>query len=385
MHALGLELFLELEHMDLGPSLRCKDEELRGFQERFCRGDTTGLVEFLGKHLLSNKDADTFADAPIIAPGNEERNFMNPKLLKRFAEKRGDRVISWHLPNSLCSYDVPVQQALNNMTENNHTAAKLLADYNPQLMGHFCAGSPMVFTSNYNPMRGVAKSVPGTLWGLAWTDPAREKAALEFLAANTGDVVLPHGLEPVVLARPHLPDSVRATWPAHLTLVPGDIVLPVEVKTEFIRIRGATGAKLTVKIEKPQFDLAFLRTIHKAQGASVLQIIVSLMHRPCKPPPPDFFAFNVAFTRTSDSAGLRLLVASLSDLEYIASLRPPPELLAFMEGYDTSGRWIQERAFKALERLRLAKPVPPVVTDSKRKRKSSAASRSTKVIYTLIQ
>jgi hypothetical protein len=351
MHALGLELFLKLERLQLTYNLRCKDDELRHFQEQLRLGNTAGLVNYGRSHLLTSADAAKFAGAPIIAPGNEERNYMNPILLQEFAARRGDRVISWHLPNSLSGYNEPIERTLNN----NSIAGKLLTDLNPQLMAHFCAGSPIVYTSNESTERGIANGTPGEQYSLAWTTDKAQRAAQDFIDSNPGNITLPRGLEPVVLARPHLQDALLQKWPSTLTLVPGDIVLPVEVKNEYVNVDGA-GAKVVVSIEKPQYDHCFIRTIHKAQGSSLHHMIVSLMRRPgnLKPPPPDFFAFNVAFTRCTTGDELRFLVAQPSDCDYLATLRPPPELLAFMDGYDNTGRWNKQQAFAALLKRREA-------------------------------
>jgi hypothetical protein len=89
------------------------------------------------------------------------------------------------------------------------------AGLNPELTGHFSPGAPMFFLKNINPLRQLANGSPGELHSLQFPSADVRAAALQFLAANAGDVVLPPGLEPsAVLAVPTLKDEVRAAWPA---------------------------------------------------------------------------------------------------------------------------------------------------------------------------
>jgi hypothetical protein len=209
----------------------------------------------------------------------------------------------------------------------------------------------MFFLKNINPLRQLANGSPGELHSLQFPSADVRAAALQFLAANAGDVVLPPGLEPsAVLAVPTLKDEVRAAWPAELTLVPGDVVIPVNMATKAKTI-AAGKRKVTVAIESAQYDLGFVSTIHKAQGLTMPRVIMSLLNRPGTPSREDFHALYVLLTRVKRGGDFRVL-ADLTDLDFVEDLLPPVELLAFEEGYGEDGTWHRDRAMAALDRHR---------------------------------
>jgi hypothetical protein len=154
---------------------------------------------------------------------------------------------------------------------------------NPQLMAHFVAGAPGFLTTNTNPLRGLANGTSCIMYAIQWNNDDIRDQALQFLASNQGDVVLPDGLKPSnILIQPILRGDIHDQWPADLTCVLNEIVIPVEFKKEKDTVRSGMRS-IPVVIEKPQFDLGFISTVHKAQGATLDRVIASFLDRPCIP------------------------------------------------------------------------------------------------------
>jgi len=206
-------------------------------------------------------------------------------------------------------------------------------------------------TTNINPSKGIANGVRATLSSLEWATEERRVEALEWLRDNPdGDVILPRGLEPAcVLVRPDLREEVEATWPTTGRLEAGHVTIPIpNEKDEYELVAGATS--VLVEVTRPAYDFTFASTIHKCQGATLERVIYSLLKRPCRPSREDFHSIYVAITRVRDGDDLRILIDRFDELDFIDDLRPPPDLLAFLAGYDASGKWREDLALAALDR-----------------------------------
>jgi hypothetical protein len=192
-------------------------------------------------------------------------------------------------------------------------------------------------------LRGGGKA---TLYALDWPTDATRTAALEFLSTHaTGDVVLPDHLRPTeILVRPSLSDALKAQWSPDMTLVEGDIIIPVDMRTDEVQIStgGLSTRRFTAKVECHQFELAFVSTVHKSQGSTLKKIIISLLNRPFPPRRNDWHAIYVALTRVRSGDDLRVL-ADAADLNFLDHLRPPADLLQFIAGYDENGIWSRAR------------------------------------------
>ena len=50
---------------------------------------------------------------------------------------------------------------LERSTGGNRHAVDWVVEHNPELMAHFCPGTPVYFTSNISPLRGIANGSKG--------------------------------------------------------------------------------------------------------------------------------------------------------------------------------------------------------------------------------
>jgi len=335
----GAQLFISFRRYVLSINHRsANDPDLTQFCSNFRQGITTGLVEYLQQHILTSEDADTFVNAPIISPGNLERHHSNFVLLRNFARRNNTRVISWVVPCTFPGVTGSAVDIIANMS--NRETADRIFQLNPELRQHFVVGAPVYNKFNTNPLRGLANGTKAFQYALEWKTPEMRRQALEFLETNSvNDVVLPYGLEPSqILERPILNNELTNSWPDDCTLIPGDIIIPIQKVSKTISIT-AGARNINVSIKRFDFEFGFIKTVHIMQGQSEPIMIISLLDRPGLPTRADWTSIYTALTRLILGNNLRI-IGRANDLEFITSLRPPADLVHFNNSYDENGDWI---------------------------------------------
>ena len=231
-------------------------------------------------------------------------------------------------------------------------------------------------TDNANPNRALANGVKAEQYALVWHDVIIRQQVLQFLESNSGDIYLPNGWEPdEVLVRPILTDSMKKEWNESFTLIPDDYIIPVR----FTKQRATLYARqisIEAIIEEPEYESAFIYTIHKAQGLSIPKVIISFLDRPTLPSRKCFFSTYVALSRVERGDDFRVL-ADLNDLTYLKDLTPPIDLLAFIYGYDENGIWNANRASTELIRLK-----DMIKSENKNKSSSNKSKKTTSTSIT---
>ena len=352
--------------MELVGSMRCSDPTHDKICSNLRQGCTDGLMEYLLNHKLTREDNELFHDAPIISPGNPERYYINFKEIQRFAASHNRQVIVWLLRVHYAKGTGSFQKDILNCSEDPIACLQQLQSHEPQLFGYFCAGAPCCLTVNINTSCGLANGVQGTMYSLVWPteELTHEVTTIVDKEPKNQMVFLPIGLEPCqVLVRPQLSESLKENWPAALSVVANDVIVPISYQSKTIELRNPL--KCSVKVELLNLDLAFIGTVHKAEGLSVEKLIVSLLRRPVTPYFPDFNTMYVAITRVRKGCQFRILCNNLTlhgDLDYVSALKPSPHLIAFLHGYNDDGVWDSKRAKEKL--IDLGLPQKDIATHS---------------------
>ena len=349
----GARLFILFRRYVLRINHRsANDAILTQFCSNFRQGITTGLVEYLQEHILTSEDAQEFVNAPIISPGNLERHHSNFVLLRNFARRNNTRVISWVVPCTFPGLTGSVVDHISNMS--NRETADRIFQLNPQLRQHFVVGAPIYNKYNTNALRGLANGTKAFQYALEWRTPEIRRQALQYLETNAvNDVVLPYGLEPFqILERPVLNNELTNSWPDNCTLIPGDIIIPIEKVRKTISITAGS-RNIDVSIKRFDFEFGFIKTVHIMQGQSEPIMIISLLDRPGLPTRADWTSIYTALTRLILGNNLRI-IGRMNDLEFITSLRPPPDLVHFNNSYDDNGNWIWNAVLRRHDILRAA-------------------------------
>ena len=350
--SLGMRLFKSFRLRSLPEQVRCVDPTHAEFCENFRKGITTGLTAYFQQHILNPADRKAYSYVQLISPGNPERIYLTPLILSEWAKGRGDRVVMWKLAATFRGTAMSVTDTLAGLGSRHQDLGSFAAGLNPEIMGSFVAGAPIFLRWHlkHNPIRGLANGSRANLYALEWSTESIREEALAFLAENpTGNVVLPKGLEPsAILVRPSLGKSFQANWEKEVTLVKDDIIVPVGFAPEQITLTTGTRS-LVATVRVPKFDFAFVSTVHKCQGMTMLRALFSMLRRPRNPSREDYHAIYTMLTRITHGDNFRIL-ADLDDLGFVEGLLPPVYLFAFEEGYDSAGVWDQARAEAALVR-----------------------------------
>lgn len=347
----GEQLLKTFRMRCLSQNKRCKDLLHLAKLDAMRAGRPEGLKRYLLEHVLTRADVvrnPEWAKALIIVAGNAERIELNAVLAERFAVTTGQVLVAWRLPFSIPpparKRNGKGQQRQTIERDSRGTAMKFDAvraafgadkvedvyANTKDLTFRFVAGAPGMLLANLNPSRGAANGIACEFHSLTFSDKHREQASKLIDAGRPGEtVLLPDGMIPthvnVRLLGPGAPDSPErqawiASW-ADATLVKGDVVIPVPTFTsrKATNAYSANGAAMKVKAERPEVDLAFSCTIHKAQGASLVYVIIS-------PYNLDYHALYVALSRVHEGANIRIIEPVYpGSLDYIDSLTPPPK------------------------------------------------------------
>ena len=242
------------------------------------------------------------------------------------------------------------------MSNNDSNSIDYIIQNNPQLLGHYCYDCPIYLTSNYNPQRGLANGTAANMYDIIWLTSEIENDALQFIANNSNNnnyhIMLPDHLIPYrILFRPQLRQNLIDNWPDNITLVNNDQILPIDVCNECYKIRLMnTSKKYVIILQKMQYEIGFMKTVHGVQGLTIPKVIFSFLKRPQKPSGRDFHSVYVMITRISDPNSFRV-IADINDLDFLDNLKPPTHLIAMLEGYDENGIWDRNKAEHTLNNL----------------------------------
>ena len=101
------------------------------------------------------------------------------------------------------------------------------------------------------------------------------------------------------------------------------------------------------------FELAFAMTVHKAQGRTIPNVILSLSTRPDTLLQMSFSALYVAFSRVKKAENLRIFLHSpvtsvsqaLHELLYIQDLEPSTSVRCFYQAFCPNCQWNDQIAY----------------------------------------
>jgi hypothetical protein len=305
------------------------------------------------KHLIALSADDVssepgWAVAPIVVSSNEERASLTAPQALRFAQHQGEVLIRWRL--DLRADPVIADLSCEEMDQ--------LFESEPSLWGLYVCGAPGFLTKNIKADKGLANGTPCVMESLTFSTDPKDKAlvrqAMDLIAAaRPGDVVtLPIAPKTVNV---RIPGIEAATWPASSSLVPGQVVIPVEKQTTWqttTALHVGSHSPHQVSAKPHGVELGFAITFHKVQGKTLARVILDLNKRPFTPS-VSFSALYVAITRVRRNADMRVLKPQPGgNLDHLMKLAPSINLRAWLCGFRTpTGIWDQRLAKEAHEHL----------------------------------
>ena len=292
---------------------------------------------------------DEWKYAPVLVSSNRERlNICRMKAIM-FAKENKTYVFKWKC-KILQEENRPPDSIMQHILEKHAF-----------FWQYFVTGAPCNLSVNINGDVGLVNGSPATLHSLTFSDPDEHSRIVQHIDL---DMSLPFGSE-IEISQP-LAVNVQITPTLdgkpisqrrqkqleQLRLVgiqePHEdiIVLPLGqqkslTKDDFnkytykvpTRTRMLSLASVSVHHIFP-FDLAFAMTVHKAQGRTIARVVLDLTSHPSKYNQIQYAALFVAMSRVKQADHIRLLVHG--DMDYLTSLRPEKNVMAFYHGYETS-------------------------------------------------
>ena len=184
-----------------------------------CEGEQNITQNDLARHKYFSfedviSDAN-WAEAPVVTLTNKERIFLNAIRSQHFARLSGKNRFCWYSPLNKCSAKLNDEQTSELYRQN-----VLLRDF-------FVAGAPGYLLSNINPSLGLANGTPVIYHSLILDDREDLQCIMQQNAdtMQSTDVYLLHPPKYICVEVP----SCDATKFEGITLVPGKVVIPIEI------------------------------------------------------------------------------------------------------------------------------------------------------------
>lgn len=313
------------------PELQRINDQLRDFSKQY--PVTSDIVQYLTNRIVTVDDIESpdfpYLSAPIVVTSNNERIGANTVRMERFARDHGIPILRWR--NTL-------SEAIDMMLKSDPSKEMhTFRLFTTELHQYFCQGAPIHLNRNINPVRGLANGTSGLLYGLTFASNVDYEAVMEKVQhAQPGEIIDISPIQPSsVLIELDLPLSEIAKWPAHMTVVPGRVIIPILKDTHPERIKTEKGG---IKYYKFGYELAFSFTTFKIQGDTLDAIILQLNKRPRKLAPLLLAHLIVMLSRSKTGIGIRLLPL-MGSLEYLQRLQHDFYLKLFYESIDfTTGK-----------------------------------------------
>jgi Mrp family chromosome partitioning ATPase len=365
MRAAGDKPFADLQH-----SLRQTDKEAT---------ISPSFIKSLKTVSASDAQNDpSWLFAPIATLAHIERDSLNVRQMRAFANFFGKPIIKWRL--RITEKGLPDGLNYDRLYEEEDV-----------LWCYVVVGMPVMLTQTIKATRKLTNGTPGLIHSLSFEGACPQ----EYTRG------LQQGLDEIVLQQPpsavnvrvgqsqseasFVPPGVtrefakrRGVLGKHVwhgvplddlselirTCVPGEQVMCIRKSpdVEEMTLVGTYSAMMQlgrkIDCQVMQFQPAFAVTDFKLQGRTLPKLILNICHRPVAPY-MTWCSFYVMVSRVTERDGLRLLIHDKAGLAKLNKLRMPSELVAWERGYkilDSGlGVWDRTLAASALATFELSR------------------------------
>ena len=347
----GINLFNQFTLTTLTQQQRCKSDQVHtDMVQRMSQGKDLSHKDLANFPCLSQKDFEDDQEwkfAPVVVTSNQERLEFIFKKAKQFAALKGKHVIRWPLMRK---------------TWKNKPNLDLFpeAEEDPALWGYFVESAPGYLCSNINPEIQLANGSPIEYHSVSYTCP-NQRSCLRQMLKHTpiGGVVTMKTAPNAINVRLYPNDPQKQKNWKYATLVKNDAVVPVIFSSKYVKaqqvwIRGGQGFDPS-KVETLDclaVEMGFAITFHKAQGRTILRLILALSKRPNGLKQISHSGLLVVLSRVQERAHIRLLCKKGEDLSYLTNLHCSDLLLAWRAGFtNAKGKWDSQTAIDHYQEL----------------------------------
>ena len=352
---LGAELIMNAQWVGLSEQIRSKDkgQHLANLKTMSAAEPMPyvnfkkGYKIFSAKRDLADK-SEGWHKAPVLVTTNLERHLLMEPMARRFARIEEKHVYRWQVQHR------GWKQAPNEILWESDAIER-----NACFWEYFVEGAECYFTDNVNKDHRQANGTRAEFHSLIARDKEQEAEILRLQETTPIGGVITLSYPPAWVNVRLLDETKDKKQWKHLTLVDGDVVVPIPPKRKgrnlwkrtIVMGKGDSYDDSIVNI-KQNFPLepAFTTTVHKAQGRTMAKVILALSFRESKLCQLKYEGLYVAMSRVTSKEDMRLLVhdKDWSTCHYISQLRPHPSAKAFIAGFQNSGgtSWDVEEAYK---------------------------------------
>ena len=334
----GALIFSKFKKIELKQQMRISNDpshvqflsDLRLFSKNQKRRSTDALKHF---KTLTKEDVEkdnSWTIAPIIVTSNEERWRINQQQSKVFAKNNNTPRFVWF-------------QKIHGLIASgiNQSQIDYLYATCPPLKGIFVAGAPGFLLHNISPTRGLTNGTSITFHSII-LDPKEDRKRIikQIMQEKNDDIILEY-IPKYILVK--LVNADKEKFKGIFSFGE-DIVIPLEPEC-FSKPFLANFPITETDTMKHRFqaithgvELGFSITLHKIQGQTCTRLIVDLNRRPFQPQ-ITYTGFYVAVSRVRKSEDLRIMPIQPKDrnLNYLATLQPPSDLMEWLNSYDENG------------------------------------------------
>jgi hypothetical protein len=346
------ELWKAFEITYLTHFKRCTDPELAGFLSEmrdlnnvYPLQDGKLIARLMELQATPDDLEEAWSEAKMCVLSNSERHELNAQIVQLSAKELGDVLLTWE----------------NEITTPSNMPRELedclRTKFDGQLTGFFLQDAPVVLTSNLAPVIQVANGSTGVLDSIVYLDEKdRKKANDEIAAAVPGSIVKLSKRPDYVVVKMDQPLSTSAEQNKLLNLSKKlfpdrpdcSYLVPLAYEKDRFKknaINLATKASPSfLRWRRFNYDLGFVVTAYKLQGATIEYLLVDLNQRPLGLKAMDLRALYVILSRVAHMSRIRIMpfrphvsnptITKDNFLDYLKNVSQCPELAAWKECID---------------------------------------------------
>lgn len=379
----GTKLFVTFQKFELTQQVRAAGDPQHVAlinAMRQCKPDMQTVVKKLEKNYKIFtaqvlRDDPKFAFCPILTTGNIERIAINEKQSKYYDIFKELPRIVWQ--DSI--YGTGITSLLQDEIDKLNIS-------NRELTNYFIYGAPACLTDNITPSQGLSNGTRALMHSLILNEEEDGQHIIDQLAnASPGqDIFLDHQPQYVNVS---VPDLDPADFVGK-TLVEGQVVIPISREFERTIFKGFVGRfpqKIEYYSKKIALDLQFAKTLHKVIGQTLERIVVDLNDRSFQPK-ISFHGLFVALSRVKTSKHICFMPHQPGsiNLQHLASLQPPKDLVTLLNSYDEMTGYIDFNKLSHLPSQELeitSKKVKKIVTAKKPRSSYRTQGNKYRIIY----
>ena len=368
----GASLIRAARLCELNEQVRSTDEQHTRNIRKLYMGEGITLLDLKLYKLLSRADfgnADSpWLKAPIIVRTHHERFTLTHETAVHFAKKTGAAVVRWMSRRPTNWAQKPTDEQMESVLDD------------PCFYEYWVVGADAYLNAKISAELGLVNAQgPFQCHSLTLASRDEEQYLQQSMdCACPGDVITLR--EPPVsvnlIAKKKLFTREQLTALKEFELDVGSV--PCEGRKDdsivipIIAVGGRTFKKVPIpggarhrqsKVDIHQrfpFYLNFVITVNRSEGQTMDHVILAISHREGVPYNFSYLALYVALSRVRESQNIRLLLVGDSaarkwrSLDYVATLKPPLESYAMLEGFRKRGgqgweedMWHPEMAYNA--------------------------------------